>query len=289
MSATNSVSEVAEITDARELGLHVVFTTYGVTVRIESNEERLLAKAKAIAKKAFLDRLEFITDQDRSVDITFGIAINEAGAFELWEDREMHSDTPSEEILINFFKSYLRVSVAERSKAWVFVHAGVAGYKGRAIVIPGNSFSGKTTLVAELVKLGAEYLSDEYAVFDSDGIVHPFQRDLSIRVNGERRNAVETKVAALGGEAAMSPLPVGLVICTEYVPGTSWEPERISLGNGIKEMIPHTISVRLNTSLALKALNAGLKRAIILKGRRPEAGPVAKEILSCMENGSNWS
>lgn len=289
MSALGSVTSVEDIPKARDLAFHFVFSTYGVTVRIESNDERLLADAKAIAKKAFLDRLEYITDEDRSVDIIFGIAITKVGAFELWEDRVMHSDTPNGEILLNFFRSYLRVSVAERSKAWIFVHAGVVGYKGRAIVIPGDSFSGKTTLVAELIKLGAQYLSDEYAIFDSDGLVHPFQRDLSIRVNGDRRNAVETKVEALGGEAAVSPLPVGLVICTEYVPEASWAPERLSLGNGIKEMIPLTISIRLNTSLALKALNTGLSRAIILKGARPESGPVAKEILSFADSDSNWS
>ncbi|MEP7212211.1 MAG: hypothetical protein ABI791_04005 [Acidobacteriota bacterium] len=289
MSETSSATIVAEMPDARDLGLHFVFTTYGVAVRIESNDDRVLAKAKAIAKKAFLDRLEFIIDDNRSVDIIFGIAVIEGGAFQLRENRENISETPSEAILMNFFRSYLRVSVAERSKDWIFVHAGVVGYNGRAIVIPGNSFSGKTTLVAELVKFGAEYMSDEYAIFDSDGMVYPFQRDLSIRVNGDRRNAVETKLEALGGRAAMSALPVGLVICTEYVPGESWAPVRLSLGNGIKEMIPHTISIRLNTSLALKALNTGLSRAIILKGARPESGPVAKEILSLADSDSNWS
>src|SRR6476646_7063652 len=50
-----------------------------------------------------------------------------------------------------------RHTVAALSPQRVFVHAGVVGLRGGAIVIPGASFSGKTTLVAELVRRGASY------------------------------------------------------------------------------------------------------------------------------------
>src|ERR687894_479249 len=45
---------------------------------------------------------------------------------------------------------------------------------GRALVRPGPSLSGKTTLVAALVRSGAAYLSDEFAVLDPEGRVHPY-------------------------------------------------------------------------------------------------------------------
>src|ERR1700749_911879 len=61
-------------------------------------------------------------------------------------------------------ESDLQLYVAERAPRRVFVHAGVVGWKGRAVVIPGRSLSGKTTLVVELVRAGAEYYSDEDAV-----------------------------------------------------------------------------------------------------------------------------
>src|SRR6267143_94986 len=78
------------------------------------------------------------------------------------------------------FESDLRLLVAELARRRVFVHAGVVGWKGRAIVVPGRSFSGKTSLVAELVRAGETYYSDEYAVFDSRGRVHPFPKPLEI-------------------------------------------------------------------------------------------------------------
>ncbi len=52
-------------------------------------------------------------------------------------------------------ESDLRLFVAEVARHRVFVHAGVVGWKGRAIVIPGRSYSGKSTMVAELVRAGA--------------------------------------------------------------------------------------------------------------------------------------
>jgi hypothetical protein len=66
--------------------------------------------------------------------------------------------------------------VAENARRWIFVHAGVVAWRGQAIVIPGATQSGKTSLVAALVRAGAEYFSDEYAVFDARGRVHPLPR-----------------------------------------------------------------------------------------------------------------
>jgi hypothetical protein len=95
----------------------------------------------------------------------------------------------------------------------VFVHAGVVGWKGKAIVIPGRSHSGQSTMVAELVRAGASYYSDEYAVFDYRGRVHPFPKDLELRDCGafrQTRFGVET----FGGQTARKPIPVGLMMET---------------------------------------------------------------------------
>ena len=75
------------------------------------------------------------------------------------------------------FMGSVRASV-ELTDRRVFVHAGVVGWKNRAILIPGKSFAGKTSLVAELVKAGATYYSDEFAVLDFQGLVHPYHKPL---------------------------------------------------------------------------------------------------------------
>ena len=70
------------------------------------------------------------------------------------------------EKVFEVLESDLQVYIAERARTRLFVHAGVVGWRGRAIVIPGSSYSGKSTLIAALVGAGAVYYSDEYAVFD---------------------------------------------------------------------------------------------------------------------------
>src|SRR4029077_6709070 len=87
--------------------------------------------------------------------------------------------------------------VAERAPDHLFVHAGVVGWDGGAIVMPGASFAGKTTLVQAWLGAGATYYSDEFAVLDRTGRVHPFTRPLSIR---DRATASTRRVpvAALG-------------------------------------------------------------------------------------------
>src|SRR5436309_878862 len=52
--------------------------------------------------------------------------------------------------LLTSLESDLQLYVAERARRKVFVHAGVVGWRGKAIVIPGRSFAGKTTMVAAL-------------------------------------------------------------------------------------------------------------------------------------------
>src|SRR5207237_2668254 len=114
-------------------------------------------------------------------------------------DGEKSTAGESEENFFNFFSSRLRLTVAEFAKSRVFIHAGVVGWKGKAIVIPGKSFHGKTTLTAELVKRGALYYSDEYAVLSEEGMVYPFPKTLSMRGFTDKYKQVESSVREFGG------------------------------------------------------------------------------------------
>ena len=55
-------------------------------------------------------------------------------------------------------ENHLQIYVAEHARRRVFVHAGVVGWRGRAIVIPGRTMSGKSTLVKALVEAGGDVL-----------------------------------------------------------------------------------------------------------------------------------
>ena len=92
----------------------------------------------------------------------------------------------TEEGAFQWLRQDIDNTVAQRSRQMLFVHAGVVGWRGLAIVIPGRSHAGKSTLVAELVRRGAVYYSDEFAVLDETGRVHPYRRTPVLR-DDERR------------------------------------------------------------------------------------------------------
>lgn len=185
--------------------------------------------------------------------------------------------------LLDVLEADLRHQVAEHAPRRVFVHAGVVGFRGRAIVIPGRSHSGKSTLVGELIRRGATYYSDEYAVLDARGRVFPFAKPLSIREGVIFKRTTRRSVESFGGEAGRKPLPVRLVVLCRYRSGRRFRPRTLSAGQGALEMVAHTVSARRDPASALQALRQVAKSASIITGFRGEAGETAARILEYAE------
>ena len=260
-------------------GYELVFESYGVRVKLEASDAELLADAEQTARKALIDNFSELTGS--TAEHTFGIRSDAESILYLYKDGEQISYDDRRDRFFKFFDSVLRITVAEHAVGRVFVHAGVVAWKGKAIVMPADSFCGKTTLVSELVKAGAEYYSDEYAVFDEAGLVHPFSRDLSVRyMDGQTVGERQVSIASIGGRVGSEPLPVGLVVLTRFEEGAEWKPERLTLGQGILEMVPHTIPRLAETALSLKVLNTAVSDAIILRGPRGDAKTLALMLLS---------
>jgi hypothetical protein len=179
--------------------------------------------------------------------------------------------------LLDQFESTVQLTVAEFASRRVFVHSGVVGWKNRAILIPGMTYSGKTTLVDELLRHGATYYSDEYAVLDELGRVHPYARPLGVRVANER---TKVRAEALGAKIGTKPLPVSLVLATRFEPGARWRPRKLTRGNAVLELLTNTVSARQQPELALTVLPKAVESARIFKSLRGEAREVAESILA---------
>lgn len=190
--------------------------------------------------------------------------------------------TRSVDDMLEAFASHLQLTVAEYAPRRVFVHAGVVGWKGKAIVLPGRSFAGKTTLVTELIRAGATYYSDEYAVFDERGRVHPYTRALGIRENGSF-NSNKVRPEKLGACLGIKPLQVVLVISTAFKKDARWRPRTVSQGKGVLELLANTVSARSRPENALKVLHEALSTSRTLKGARGEAAEVVDSILRLVE------
>ncbi len=196
----------------------------------------------------------------------------------LYADAVPLARTKNTDLVLEALERDLQLHVAEWARRRVFVHAGVVGWRGRAIVIPGRTTSGKTTLVKALVEAGATYYSDEYAVLDERGRVHPYPKPMSVRENGGGR-AKQILPEALGGTTGVGPLPVGLVVATSYREGARWRPRPLSPGRAVMELLAHTVSARRDPERAFATLRSATDEAMVIKGARGEADEIAPVLL----------
>jgi hypothetical protein len=195
----------------------------------------------------------------------------------LYADAGQLARTKDTDLVLEALERDLQLYVAERAHRRVFVHAGVVGWRDRAIVIPGRTMSGKTTLVKALVEAGATYYSDEYAVLDERGRVHPYAKPMSVRENGGRPKEILPE--DLGGTTGVKPLPVGLVVATSYREAARWRPRQLLPGRAVMALLAHTVSVRRKPERALTTLRQVVADAPVLKGARGEAAEIAEVLL----------
>jgi hypothetical protein len=244
----------------------ITFESFGVVAELSSDDPDLLRAAEAMLPPGWC-----ATDADP--DARFGI----------WADGLITADGTWVDWAATRWDSLLRLGsiirhhVAKGAPGYAFVHAGVVDAGGCGIVIPGHSFTGKTTLVAEIVRLGAKYLSDEYAVVDPTGLVWPFAKPLSIRPG--RRNRFAQLVPVPEPMVARHPVHAGLIVLTGYEPGGRWRPSVRSQAEGAFALLQNTVSARRRPSSALSAASMLARDAIVLVGRRGEAPETALRLL----------
>lgn len=260
----------------------ISFTAYGARIGIRTNETEVLDEIASRLPPGWKPSASPLVDLLYSLRVGRFVARANSRQFNLlYKDFERLARAMDLGEVFDIFESSLQIHVAEAARRRVFVHAGVVGWRGQAILIPGRTFSGKTSLVAELVRAGASYYSDEYAVLDAQGRVHPYPRPLAIREGSDSRQK-RCSVESLGGCAGVKPLPVGLVVLSQYRPGAKWRPRQLSVGQGILELLDNTVPARRRPADVLGALGPVAADAQIIKGVRGEASDVVRSVLNCL-------
>jgi hypothetical protein len=242
------------------------FGSFGLVAELASNDSDLLHAAEAMLPPGWRP----VDDQP---SVRFGVwtsgAITIGGTRVDWVPLRAHA--------LLRLGAIVRHHLATVAPSFTFVHAGVVEAGGCAIVIPGRSFTGKSTLVSELVRLGATYLSDEYAVVDAGGLVHPFAKPLSIR-NG-RDDRFGRLVTVPMAQVADHPVRAGVIVLTGYAPGSQWRPSVRSAAEGALALLQNTVSARLRPGSALSAASGLARDAVFLAGPRGEAYDTARALL----------
>jgi len=162
------------------------------------------------------------------------------------------------------------------------VHAGVVAWNGRAALLPGVSHAGKTTLVTELLKRGAAYYSDEYALFDGQGRVHAYPRALFAR-NGDGcgHPRLPSEWNAATGD---SPLAARLILFVEWVCGAPWSVHRISQSEALLRLLRNTPQEMAHFPEIVERLRSGVSSAACYAGVRGEAADAAGRVMELMAN-----
>lgn len=256
------------------------FQSFGVKIGIESNNLGLLNSIRTelpeIVPEVYLEEYAGETEQNF-------LLLTDENKIRIDKNGGELCNVEFTEGTLKYFYGRISLAIAQNAVGKVFLHAGVIGYKGNAIIFPGDSFSGKTTIVSELIKQGAVYYSDEFAVLDENGLNYPFARKLSVRGIIDQYLQVDVAPEDFGAQTGKLPLPVKAVFLTQYQPDGKLEFELLSAGKGMLEMVPHTLTMASNPKYSLQVLNILANRAIIAKSKRGDAPEAVKFLLKFLE------
>lgn len=245
---------------------------YGARLALHASDEVLLGDVLAPLPRGWsvsdTDPGEWCFSVRREAD---GIVTTDgAGAERTWADVAGVRSALREE---------LRRYVGFHAPDLLFFHAGTVAYRGSVIVLPGQSFAGKSTLVRALVGAGAEFYSDEYAIIDRAGQVIQYREPMVLRGSDGRQ---ETNLIAEGPDR---PLPVGLVGITSYREGAAWAPRNATVADGIVAMMEHASRARPRAAEVIATLRLALENAKVLVGERGDADETAAALLDAVGSG----
>jgi hypothetical protein len=258
----------------------LLITSYGVTIEIGTNNSRLTAEAKKAIRIALAGQFKVV-----SADIAehaFFLQKTKSSGVDLFKNSELKYSNLETSLALERLSSELRLTVAEFAVERVFIHAGAVGWKGKGIIFPARSFKGKSSLTAALVRCGARYYSDEYAILDKRGMLHSFPKDLSLRGIKDEFSQTEHTVESLGGRAGKRPIPVKLILLTEFQKSAKWKPEPVTPGTAAMDVINNCVSIRRQPEFVLPVVNRVTSSSVAVRSKRGDAEVTAPFILELL-------
>ena len=232
----------------------------GLAFRVSSNDSALLDEATDFLPPGWESGQSDAPEQVYELRVLGGE--NEGRRYELHVDGQLVESTPLRTGILWYMESDMRYFIAGNVPDRVFVHAAALGWRGRVILLPGKSDAGKSTLALALARAGADYYSDEYALLDRHGQVHPYPCPLRLRLStGGRRFGPEQLHHALPAGDGMPPAPVGCVVFTRYAVGRRWRPRELTPGQAIVRTLQCTVATIRRPSQTMRYLKTALQDA----------------------------
>lgn len=175
-------------------------------------------------------------------------------------------------------ESELALFAAERLAGLVAVHAAVIAASGRALLVPGPSMSGKSTMCVAAVEAGAVVLTDEYALVEpTSGLVVGWRRPVKMRRESGRIERLDLVVES-------DPIPVGLVALVRHDATAGLAIEEIPPADAVLGLLGNTVCAQSRPDEALDAALALVDGAATVAGTRGEAAEAVAVLLERMHD-----
>ncbi len=258
----------------------IAFTAYGLSIGVRVSDRNALMRVRELLPPGWRPAIK--PTVQRLYSLVVGGPTSRAGVRRLsilYSDTARLVRTNDFEEVLRLFEQDMELYIGDQARRRIFVHAGVVGWNGRAILVPGRSGSGKSSLVRALVKTGASYYSDEFAVLDERGYVHPYPIPLSIRSGRDGTARTKYRAEEIGGVVGTRPLPVALVVITRWVEGSQFRPRPVSRGRAVLDLLANALPARRRPERVLDVLTRVASQAVVLRGSRGEAEDTASQIL----------
>jgi hypothetical protein len=252
----------------------IAFESDGVRISLSGNRAEVVDRLPGLVPPGAT-----ACDPEEATE-SFGVIADPNGAYTFTRGNSPVSHGVDLEFGLALMQTQIRIYIGLKAPNRIFVHAGAVGVNGRAVLLPGRSFSGKTSLVAAFVRAGATYLSDEYAVLDESGLVHPYPIPLSVRDANNERSPIAAD--QFGGATTDTPLKVGAIVVTSFNPGGRWNPVELTPARAALALLHNTLAALERSAEALPVLRRATQGALLLEGERGEAELVVDDVFPRM-------
>lgn len=174
-----------------------------------------------------------------------------------------------EHVAVERLAHEMHARIARRAPERLFIHAGVFSIDGRLVVVPAQSRAGKSSLVVEALAQGATYYSDEFAVFDELGQLHPYARPIALRGPGDVPEFVDP--VDKGYPIGVEPMRPAAVVHTWFEPAAVWRPVAQSGAASALHLVAHTVLARSRPRRTIETAGNVARHATIVTGPRGDA------------------
>jgi hypothetical protein len=264
---TPAPAEAAETPPAKALGL----MSFGVRFALSANQLDLLRDALLHLPVGCKSSFSASASPHFALVCRDYFSRMNEPAYRLYRNGHLLFSMTDRREFLERVRSCLTLYVAEGSRRRLFLRAGVAGWGDQAILLLGRPGTGKTTLLSQLLRAGATYYSDQFAVVDKDGMVYPYTCPLQIR---ESQRRTQRLAEEFGGIAGCEPLPVGGVLLSSYKPEARWRPRRLTPEAGVARLLEHAVVAKKSSGAAPASLQHIAEHALFVQGVRGEASSV---------------